>query len=757
MNYEKMSREELVATLVSMVAAHSTEAAQAEDAVRLFHDLQVHQIELEVQNHELREARRELEESRDRYAELYELAPVPYFSIDEQGVVRDLNRCASDFLGAERDRILGRPITNFLKFSEPSVFWQHLGRCAESGQPVVSEFRLRVGDRTCDVEATSVATSSTEAALKPKTVRTTFADITGHKQIEAELAIACAAEQGLRAQIEAIDRAHSEVSSALAAAREHRVGQVVQTILRHAMTLTNAHRADLQFVDGVEFGPEMPRRFSSGEAVAVPCAHFYTPLAFAGQQLAVLTIYPAQSLGPDAAAVERTLAMYGERIASALEVARLQTLDCRERERLATLEQITRDLETAQTVTEVERALGSVARHTVPSVARACTVHLCRGEQLKLVGCQHVDSAHQPRFEATLLKPRAELEQALRKLAELDEPQAFPLLPSEKGGPSPLTETNRRALGEVFGGQLLVVTPLSSRGRALGVMCFVHKLETASNGHEDTPHAPQRERRDDALARARAIAARCAAALNINQLVAELQEAVRWRESVMAAVSHDLRGPLNTIALSANAITEGRQHTEKACGEKHVDLIRRSVAHMDDMINDLVTMSALESGTFQVDARQLSARDLMREACDVAEPLARARSIRLECATSPLPALVADRTRILRVFGNLIGNAIKYTPSGGTIRVEGSWLGDRVRFSVSDSGSGIPELDRGKIFERFWRRNLREHGLGLGLYIARSIVESHGGTIWVETASLGGAKFCFELPARSDEVFAGMR
>jgi len=73
-------------------------------------------------------------------------------------------------------------------------------------------------------------------------------------------------------------------------------------------------------------------------------------------------------------------------------------------------------------------------------------------------------------------------------------------------------------------------------------------------------------------------------------------------------------------------------------------------------------------------------------------------------------------------------------------------LEDRVLFSVSDSGRGIPDEERERIFDRFWRANIREHGLGLGLYIARSIVEAHGGKIWVETASLGGAKFCFHLP-----------
>jgi PAS domain S-box-containing protein len=746
-NYEKMSREELIALLVSMVAARSTEAAAADDATRLLHDLQVHQIELEMQNRELRETHGELESSRNRYADLYDFAPMAYFTLDERGLVHELNLSAANLLGLERDRIVGRPLTSAMKFSDPAAFWRHLGRCAASQSATVTEFHVQVGERSYDVEAISVVTSGLEATLQAKLFRTAFVDNTARKRAEAELGRAYASEQTLRAQLVAVDRAYSELSSVLAKGSEHRVAELADAILRHAMALTRSHRTELQLVDGVDFGPEIPRRYSGGRSMPFACASVSTTLSFGGRALAVLRAYRVEAAQNDLSpAVERTLEMYGERIASVLEVARLQTLDRRERERLATLDRISRDLESAQTVAEVERALAEVARHTVPSIARACSVHVFRGEQLKLVGWQHVDPEKRARLTLVLGEPRGDVERAFRKLAELPEARAFFSDATESAAPEAPWGAERSTLLKVFDGPLLIVAPLLSRGRCLGLLCFDDKLEQSGEGAGDTLQAPVRDKLEDALVRARAVAARCAASLSIN-LVEQLQEAVRWRESVMAAVSHDLRSPLNTIAMGANAISEHHE-VEGNSGGKYMDLIQRSVNHMDSMISDLVTMSSLEAGAFQVETHAMPAKELLQEACDVAQLLVSKKSIHFECAVAAdLPTVVADPARILRVFGNLIGNAVKYTPAGGTVHVDAATRADGVTFSVSDSGTGIAEGDRSHIFERFWRKNLRERGLGLGLYIARSIVEAHGGKIWVETASLGGAKICFDLPS----------
>jgi signal transduction histidine kinase len=116
-----------------------------------------------------------------------------------------------------------------------------------------------------------------------------------------------------------------------------------------------------------------------------------------------------------------------------------------------------------------------------------------------------------------------------------------------------------------------------------------------------------------------------------------------------------------------------------------------------------------------------------------------------------LPMLYCDADRVLQAFGNLIGNALKFTPAGGEIRLGAEAVGSGVLLSVSDSGPGIPEEDVPHVFDRFWtaRRNSRVRGTGMGLAIVRGIVEAHGGQVWVERNARGGATFYMRLPGMS--------
>jgi signal transduction histidine kinase len=130
-------------------------------------------------------------------------------------------------------------------------------------------------------------------------------------------------------------------------------------------------------------------------------------------------------------------------------------------------------------------------------------------------------------------------------------------------------------------------------------------------------------------------------------------------------------------------------------------------------------------------------------------PLAESNDLTLEVADGEgLPVVVVDPERIARVFSNLIGNAVKFTPKGGQISVRGQRLGEMVRFSVVDTGPGIPPEKVSEIFESFWQaRQGDERGIGLGLAIARHIVDAHGGTIGVESQMGGGSEFWFTVPA----------
>ncbi len=337
-----MSREELISMLVSRLAACSSEGARADDATRLLHDLQVQQVDLELENRGLREVCSELQESLDRYADLYDAAPVPYFSLDESGVIRDLNLNAARLLGQERGRVLGHPLTRFLRLKQPSVLWKHFAKCAVSQQPETAELSFHAEERQYDVEMLSVVKPGLEGAPSEPTFRSVFVDITLRRCAEHELRLARASERSLRAQIEAVDRAQAAVSAALAEKDDAQgLRNVVGAILREAIGLTEARYAEVQFVDGVDYGPQAARRFSRGQATDQPCTHLNSVLAFGGQDLGVLSVYRERcdhQVGEEEA--KGKLEMYAGRISSALEVARLQVLARREWERPSLLASI---------------------------------------------------------------------------------------------------------------------------------------------------------------------------------------------------------------------------------------------------------------------------------------------------------------------------------------------------------------------------------------------------------------------------------
>ncbi|MFT3926975.1 MAG: ATP-binding protein [Myxococcales bacterium] len=747
MNYEKMSREELISLLVSGLAARSSEAALADDAKRLLHDLQVHQIELEMQSRELMEARSDLEESRNRYADLYDFAPVPFIALDEQGIVHDLNLRAAKLLGLDRDRALGQPLTCFLKFSQPALFWQHLGRSAATAKNDVVDLHFSVNERSYDAEFISVATAAIAGAPRQRMFRTALLDSTRRRRAEAELARVCSAEQSLRAQIEAVDHAFMEVSTALAVGDPAGLPKVIEVILKQAMDLTNARRAELQLVDDADFGPDAPRRYSAGSVSSLPVMNFSSELAFGGRSLGVLSVYRSWSAQATRDEGARTLQMYGERVSSALERARLQTLERRETNQLALLATITNDMRNHRAAGKtIGDDLAGVSSLIVPKVFGACTFHVLRGDKFQFVTARHEDAVREEQISRAL--HAGELGEVFRRLAGLGETQAVLRLDQESHPGLPLSSEERVQLAGLFALPLLVFAPLRSRGRLLGIACFAATDAKAASS-ADEPRLPLSVHLADAVAKAEGIASRCAGSLEVAFLLEELKEAVMWRENVMASISHDLRSPLNTIALGANALAdEGEPQPRR---EQNARLIQRALEHMNNMLGDLVTMSGLEAGVFKLELANLPAQELVKEACEASESVLHARSLCFECSVpEQLPRVVVDRERILRVFSNLIANAAKFTPAGGHVKISAREAGNRVQFAVADTGPGIPSDKRKAIFERFWQGERREKGgLGLGLYIARGIVEAHGGQIWVESEKGQGAKLCFDLPRAS--------
>jgi signal transduction histidine kinase len=222
-------------------------------------------------------------------------------------------------------------------------------------------------------------------------------------------------------------------------------------------------------------------------------------------------------------------------------------------------------------------------------------------------------------------------------------------------------------------------------------------------------------------------------------------EALRAKEELLGIVAHDLRSPLNAIALRAASIgSRAVSSTVRAS----VESIEATCQRMGHLLTSLLDAASVDAGRLSVRKDACRVSELFADLLDTFGPVASAAMIRVDHQILPRELVVcADRGRLLQVLSNLVGNAIKFTGEGGLIALSAAVAGDVVRFRVRDTGPGIPPEDLERIFERYWKAGGNREGAGLGLYIARGIVVAHGGRIWAETDPEHGATFQFEIPS----------
>jgi signal transduction histidine kinase len=243
------------------------------------------------------------------------------------------------------------------------------------------------------------------------------------------------------------------------------------------------------------------------------------------------------------------------------------------------------------------------------------------------------------------------------------------------------------------------------------------------------------------------LARRVALAVDNARLYQEAQAAVETREQVLRVVSHDLRNPLGAVVAHADMLLEDAEAPLEHRRE-WASITRRAAGQMTRMIRDLMDAAHLRSGRLSIEPAPCAVRPLVWEAVQMLRPLAAERGQRLEWEVADgLPEVHADRERVLQVLMNLVGNAARFTPEGGEITIAVRPLLGQLAFSVRDTGPGIAEEERERVFEPFWRgRRAGRGGLGLGLAIARWLVEAHGGTLRAYGAEGGGAVLEFTLP-----------
>lgn len=240
-----------------------------------------------------------------------------------------------------------------------------------------------------------------------------------------------------------------------------------------------------------------------------------------------------------------------------------------------------------------------------------------------------------------------------------------------------------------------------------------------------------------------------AGALENARLYRAAQRAAQARDDVLAIVSHDMRNPLHTIALSSSYLAEVFLNDLPDAALQQTQIIKRAVDRANRLIQDLLDVSRIEAGGFSINAERVSPSMLISEASDAMSSTATAAQVTLTChADGDLPDVMADRERMQQVFGNLIGNAIKFTPAGGTVEVTAVACDPfSVQFAVRDSGQGISEENLPHVFDRFWQaRNTTRTGAGLGLAIAKGIIEAHAGSISATSIVAHGTEMAFALP-----------
>lgn len=221
------------------------------------------------------------------------------------------------------------------------------------------------------------------------------------------------------------------------------------------------------------------------------------------------------------------------------------------------------------------------------------------------------------------------------------------------------------------------------------------------------------------------------------------------RDEALRIISHDLGNSLSAVRVNCEVLARTMSMGEGGDTLDRIRNIQAVVRQMQRLQEDLLDVTRIEAGRLTIKVAPHEPSELMRESLEHFASLALEKNIRLEGdAARDLPPVAVDRQRLLQVMSNLIGNAIKFCDPGGEVRLGADHSDEGIWFSVSDDGTGIHEEDLPHIFDRFWQaRNAQRAGAGLGLAIAKGIVEAHGGRIWVESTEGKGSVFSFSLPA----------
>jgi signal transduction histidine kinase/PAS domain-containing protein len=733
---------------------------------RLIQELHIHQVELEAQNEELRRAHVELEVARNRYADLYDFAPIGYCTLDRQGIILEINLAGAALLQRDRTRIIKFPFLSLVNAEDPQGFRDYVRGAVDSDVPITGEVAFSVANQVTNCQLISVAVrgGGTPAC------RTALIDISAQRYAERQVQFA-EAEIALRKRLEGVERALATVNAALADPATSAGNAFLQLVVDQAREMVGAEYAALgiggrgdQHFDpwvfsgmtreqaaaigrvprgvgllGAVMHAGCPIRVRSlhrhGSFQGFPAGHptmasfLGVPVRYHGRVMGHL--YLTNKRGADEFTLEdqTLIERFAERAAVALEVSRLRRIEAREHERLDFLSRLGGAL--TQSI-DYEELLRVIARIVVPTVGDLSALDIIQptGAVTK-AAVFHSDPEKQQLLERLVgTTLREDLPAEVRAVLETGKPS------SSMGPPFLRAHLAERELNDILckvGATATLLVPLIARGRPLGLL---RVARTESN----RPYS------DEDILLASEVARLAAAAIDNAVLLSSAQSALRARDHLLAFVSHDLKNYLSTVQLSAEVLMRrGTQQAEPA--QRQLEVIKRASDRMGSLVHDLRAVTLIETGHFSINRERVDLGPPIKEAVRVLEPLAEARSVTLKVhGAEQAVEVLCDEGRVLQALTNLVSNALKFTAPGGSVSVALEARHDDVRISVADTGKGIAQQDMPHLFDLYWRGQGKEEGSGLGLFITKGIVEAHGGRISVESTAGEGSTFSFVLP-----------
>ncbi|HSJ65261.1 MAG TPA: ATP-binding protein [Gemmatimonadaceae bacterium] len=386
---------------------------------------------------------------------------------------------------------------------------------------------------------------------------------------------------------------------------------------------------------------------------------------------------------------------------------------------------------------DLAETLQGAARLAIPTLGSACAIDVFAIEAAPPAACAHVSADLGPAFTAACREHPLDLDAS----PTVGEAIAARVPIVRRAAELPTADRLRHVIEAATGGDpngVAAVFALVARGRGLGVMVLCR-----ASRHFD----PEDLDSTADLARLMALA------IDNARLYEESQRAIKARDQTVAVVSHDLRNPVNAIRMIAGNVLAGATVQADPVLVEYVQVIQQAARQADTLIQDLLDVARIEGGRLRLNPVPTQLMRVLRDAVEVMQPHAQERGVTLEIQPSPGDVEVyVDPARLHQVVSNLVGNAIKFTPREGQVEVETVIRAEGVEVMVRDTGVGIPSESLPHVFNRFWRGREDSLGSGLGLTIARGIVEAHGGRIRVESVEGTGTTVAFHLPLATEDA-----